>query len=39
MDRDASNAAQAGEGGYYSSNLNDVFKKVRVVVNIEYFVK
>jgi hypothetical protein len=38
MDRDASNAAQSGEGGYYASNVNDVYKKVRVVVNIEYFV-
>ncbi|MFN8428726.1 MAG: SIMPL domain-containing protein [Spirosomataceae bacterium] len=36
IDRDDSNASQGGEGGYSPSSVNDLYKKVRVVVNIEY---
>jgi len=35
VDRDDLNTAQ-GDGGYYSSGRRDVFKKVRVVVSVEY---
>lgn len=36
VDRDASAIAPAGDAGYYASNLTDVYKKVRVVINAEY---
>jgi hypothetical protein len=38
VDRDDSVSAQTGEGGY-GANVNDIYKKVRVVVNIEYSVE
>ncbi|HPD63918.1 MAG TPA: SIMPL domain-containing protein [Bacteroidia bacterium] len=38
-DRDDYYSGQGGEGGYYPSSVLDVFKKVRVVVNIEYSVR
>lgn len=37
VDRDESNAG--GEGGYYPSSVNDIYKKVRVVVNVEYTIE
>lgn len=37
-DRDDFISGQTGEGGY-GNNLNDIYKKVRVVVNIEYSVE
>lgn len=37
-DRDDFIAGQTGDGGF-ASNVNDVYKKVRVVVNIEYSVE
>lgn len=37
IDRDESATSQ-GEGGYYQ-NLNDVYKKVRVVVSVDYYIK
>jgi uncharacterized protein len=39
IDRDVSNSSQTGEGGYYGANVSDIYKKVRVVVNIEYSVE
>jgi len=38
VDRDDFVSGQTGEGGY-GSNTNDIYKKVRVVVNIEYSVE
>jgi hypothetical protein len=38
IDRDASISSQAGEGGY-GTNVNDIYKKVKVVVNVEYAIK
>lgn len=38
VDRDDFISGQTGEGGY-GANTNDIFKKVRVVVNIEYSVE
>lgn len=35
-DRDVAISASMGEGGYYGSSTSDIFKKVKVVVNIEY---
>jgi hypothetical protein len=37
VDRDDFVAGQTGEG--YGNNVNDIWKKVRVVVNIEYSVE
>jgi hypothetical protein len=37
-DRDDFISAQTGQGGY-GANVNDIYKKVRVVVNIEYSVE
>lgn len=34
-DRDAS-LSSGGEGGGYMANLSDIYKKVRVVINVEY---
>ncbi len=39
VDRDAFLTSQSGEGGYYQANTNDIVKKVRVVVNVEYALK
>ena len=38
VDRDDFVSGQTGEGGY-GNNTNDIYKKVRVVVNIEYSVE
>ncbi|MBL7865689.1 MAG: SIMPL domain-containing protein [Cyclobacteriaceae bacterium] len=38
VDRDDVNASQ-NDGGYYSSGRRDVFKKVRVVVSVEYSIE
>jgi hypothetical protein len=35
-DRDVAITASMGEGGYYAPSVNDIYKKVKVVVNIEY---
>jgi uncharacterized protein len=37
VDREASSSS--GEGDYYASNVNDLYKKVRVVVNVEYSIE
>jgi hypothetical protein len=37
VDRDDFAAGQTGEG--YGNNVNDIYKKVRVVVNIEFSVE
>lgn len=39
LDRDAYLQGQAGEGGYYGSNTLDLYKKVRVVVSVEYSIE
>ncbi len=39
VDRDAYISGQAGEGGYYGSNTSDIFKKVRVVIHVEYAIR
>jgi hypothetical protein len=39
LDRDAYLQGQAGDGGYYGSNTLDMYKKVRVVVSLEYSIE
>lgn len=39
LDRDESLGSPGGEGGYYGSGTSDVYKKVRVVVNVEYGIR
>jgi hypothetical protein len=36
QDRDASLNSGVGEGGYYDNSSSDVFKKVRVVIALDY---
>jgi len=38
VDRDEVSAAQS-EGGYYASGTNDLFKKVRVVISVDYSIE
>mgnify|MGYP001809885431 CR=1 FL=1 len=39
IDRDDYNSGRSEDGGGYASNNKDIFKKVKVVVNIEYSIK
>ena len=39
VDRDFSISSPGNEGGYYAPNVNDMYKKVKVVVNIEYSIE
>jgi hypothetical protein len=38
-DRDDFLVGQSEGGGYYSSNVNDLYKKIRVVINVEYSIQ
>lgn len=39
VDRDYSIISPSNEGGYYAPSVNDIYKKVKVVVNIEYSIE
>jgi len=39
VDRDQAIISPSGEGGYYQANVNDIYKKVKVVVSVEYSVE
>lgn len=39
IDRDAFNITQSNEGAYYPSSVDDIYKKIKVVVNIEYSIE
>lgn len=36
VDRDFANVTPGGEGGYYQPSVTDIFKKIRVVIHVEY---
>ena len=39
VDRDYSVMANTGDGGFFDPNVNDIYKKVKVVVNIDYSIE
>jgi hypothetical protein len=38
IDRDAFNTSQS-EGGYFPTSVNDMYKKIKVIVNVEYSIE